>query len=149
MLKPTALRSILAFDSAHPLSVHGAWLKAFLNRIWRHSHNLRVFEDFKIVVLDRLCDAGVDHAVLEVLNSETAHTYPVSAYHNGPIASKLRTVRLVVPFHPMWEMAFSRTRVEISRHLAKLQMAGVSDIDRIGVAWSLKSAPLVNLVRKH
>lgn len=150
-LKPTSLSSILGLQTAHPIGVHAAWLKAYLFRLRSRSCSIEWYLSFKHQVFQRLRDYGVDCVVLAALDRETTYTYPVPALgHRVRRAEKDNSVfRIVLPYHPVWHKALQRVCADLSLRLRNLDVDGLRGIKRFSVAWSLRSSTLGNSVLKY
>ena len=149
VLKPSSLTSILGFHSAHPLSVHGAWLKAYLFRIRKRSSTIEWFQAFKREVFDRLGAHGVDPTVLAALDRETMFTYPVPRLQARSKVQRCPTLRIVLPYHPVWCKAFQNVCAALSKRLKLLDVPGLASLQRMSIAWELKSPALGNIVLKY
>lgn len=76
VLKDTALRSVLGFNSCHPVHVHLSWVSGFIERLRRNSHSIATLRDFKLAALERLRQAGVCMPALRLIDKATAFTLP-------------------------------------------------------------------------
>ena len=148
-VKPTALSSVLSIYSAHPSSVHGAWLKAYLLRLRKNSASIEWFHSFKDEIMRRLADNGVDRTVLSTLDRESQFTYPVPIRALRVRKPSLHAFRVVLPYHPMWYKSFGQTCADLSRMIRNLNEPGIESFQNVRIAWSLQSPCLANIVLKH
>ena len=149
LLKPSALASILNFQSSHPLSVHGSWLKAYLFRLRRRSSSVQWFLDYKNEVLGRLAKFGVDRTILSVLDRETIFTYPVDKVLVQPRRGQEDVLRIVLPYHPLWCRSFNAACAELSCDIQRLDLPGLEKFRRVSVSWSLRGQSLGQVICKY
>ena len=147
LLKPTALASVLSLHSAHPLSVHGAWLKAYLFRIRRRSSSLEWYCSYKHEVLSRLESYGLDPAIIAALDRETRFIHPVKVPAIDLRRQRVPTFRLVLPYHPVWQKEFLKACAEYSQELKGLKLPGL-DFDRLSISWQLRSPAMGSIILK-
>ena len=148
-LKPSALTSILGFDSAHPGAVHGAWLKAYLFRMRKRSSTMEWFLAFKGEVFRRLAECGVDRTILAALDVETTFTYPIPRIQPPMVRGRVPTLRVVLPFRPMWCKDLQRVCAMLSPALRKLDEPGLAVLQRLSISWTLHSPALGGIVLKY
>lgn len=153
-LKPTCLRQALSLRSMHNPSTHGAWMKAFLQRIRKHSSCLTWYRTTKNHVLFRLRKAGIDQAIVTSIDKSSTFTFPVD------LPSCLCPVRctrptsslwLRLPFHPIWFSHINRSLGQFCNdpeHRQLLAQFVDSNVMSIKAAWMLRMPTLANIVRK-
>ena len=146
-LKPVALKSVLSIHSAHPVGVHSAWLKAYFFRVFRRCSSVAWFQSFKDEIMTRLAKAGVDHAMLSVLDRQTVFTYPVPVKVPRQIVKPHKSLWITIPFHPVWHRAFNTSCREMSQNLSQLTVSGLDELD-FRIAWSLSSPVLSSIIAK-
>ena len=124
-------------------------MKAYLFRIRKRSATMEWFHAFKREVLDRLNAHGMDPSVLAALDRETIFTYPVPNMQTRVVAQRCPTLRIVLPFHPVWCKAFQSECIALSQKLLRLDVPGFTSLQRVSIAWQLKSPALGNIVLKY
>ena len=149
LLKATALTSVLSLHSAHPLSVHGAWLKAYLYRIRKRSSSLEWYLSFKAEVLRRLDSYGLDRTILAALDKETVFTFPVQMPAIDCRRPRTSVFRIVIPFHPVWQRDILKVCADMSQDLKALQAPGLVDLNKLSISWQLKSPALGSVILKY
>ena len=149
LLKDSALASILNFHSAHPQSVHGSWLKAYMYRLRNRSSSVEWFLAYKQEVLNRLAKFGVDRTVLSVLDRETTFTYPINRLQPRPRQKKDDILRVVLPYHPLWAKAFGPACRSLSQELKNIDAPGLSTLSGIAVSWKLQGQSMAQMICKY
>ena len=155
-LKPTALKQVLSMRSVHNPSTHLSWMKAYMFRLFKHSSSLTWFRTTKQIVLEKLREAGIDHATLIVLDKTTRFTFPVpiscsSGDSNSGIKGHSRRFWIRMPFHPVWSSRVCRSLNELSSHAEVQEVLSSSNlgINSFGAAWCLTMPSLAGIVRKY
>ena len=146
-LKPGALKTALSLHSGHPVAIHGAWLRAYMLRLRKRSSCLEWFNTFKSAVLERLISAGIDRAVVSMLDKQCTFTYPVPSSAERSARQAEARSWLVLPYHPVWRSRLSKGLAEVSRAFAESELPGVAM--PICVSWSLHSPSLATAIMKY
>ena len=152
-LKPTALLSTLSVMSAHPVGIHEAWMRAYVLRLRDHSSSLVWFRTYKQEVLSRMRGAGIDHAIVAMVERSTEFTekvgLPVSLFHDRCLARRERSVWIKMPFHPAWVSQFNRCLHIFSvewQDVIRAQVGG--DVASLRAAWQLRMPSLSSVIRR-
>ena len=105
-----------------------------------------IYRSFHDLICKRLAESGTDPSLLTHLKSVTQATYPV------PISRCVRSSRqvdsfwCVIPLHPVWFKSVSAAARRLSLRLKVKRFPSVGT--NIGIAWSLNSPVLSNVVAK-
>ena len=150
VLKDTALRSVLGFNSCHPVHVHLSWMSGFIERLRRNSHCIDTFRSFKHIALERLRRAGVCSPALRLIGRATAFTLPTNPYGFASQAAVSDPVMWCpFSFHPLLRKVLLSAIHEFnSDHAAQhAWQSFFGSKFTIRVAWRVDVPPLQLLVR--
>ena len=154
-LKPTGLHQVLSTRSMHSSSTHGAWMKAYILRLRKHSSCLTWFRTMKEHVLYRLRRGGIDQAIVASIDRASNFTFPIQipSVLKCPVVSerRSRSIWVKLPYHPAWAACVNSSLREFSRNSEYLDiLQGFIDPRSTGVraAWLLDMPSLSSVVRK-
>ena len=154
-LKPTSLLQVLSTRSMHSSSTHGAWMKAYILRLRKHSSSLSWFRTMKEHVLYRLRKAGTDQAIVTLIDRSSHFTFPVEIPQalqcSVPRPIRNRSIWLKLPFHPVYASCINKGLREFSQepeHLRILQSFVDPQCTGVRAAWLLCMPTLASVVRR-
>ena len=153
-MKPTCLQHVLSVNSAHNSSTHGAWMKAFLQRLRKHSSSLVWYRTMQAHTLSKLRRAGIDHAIVSAVEVSSNFTYPVcvpSCLLSVIPASVRPSFWIKLPFHPVWCACVNRALRQFCAdpgHAHSLKSLFGSQTHSIRAAWILRMPALASIVSK-
>ena len=146
MLKKTSLQSTLSLFSAHPVGIHGAWMKSYVLNLLKHSSNLAWFRAFKEEVLCRLIKSGVDRSIVNFIDQSTQCTYPTPGFHRQ-VSSRPSSMWIRFPYHPVWSGAVNRC-MDVFSAKHSYFINDVLGKDSLKAAWQLSSPALGAIVQR-
>ena len=151
--KPTALKSVLSFRSAHPRTIHLSWLTGYFERLRRNSWSLEVYGEAKTFALGLLRKAGISKSATTVIDRLTHYVSPVCPFENfqpsGLSKPKDGRVWIVFDFHPALKPVVLRAFAEFHRDPVS-QFAWFSVFKSkftLEASWKVSSPPLILQVR--
>ena len=159
-LKPTSLLRVLPVTSAHPPSIHSAWLRAYFRSLKSHSSDLCTYREARAEALRRLRRAGVGKSVLNWCDEQSLHIHPVSSYCSNdffgavrprpaPRDSQTRSLWVRLPYHPCWYKSIMQKMHRLNNDVfCKDVLSEAFGIERIGIAWCLDAPTVASLVRR-
>ena len=154
-LKPSSLRQVLNPKSSHQASIHVAWMKAYIFRLFKHSTSMAWFLTSKSEVLSRLRSAGIDQSVISIVDADTRYTFlshSIPAWPGGStVKATSKSFWIKLPYHAVWSANVDRNMRLLSSDpqvIEALEHLGLS-FNSFRIAWSLVSPALQTIVRKY
>ena len=144
-LKSTALRTIRSACSGHPDTVHASWMLSYIHRLRKHCSDVEWLRSFKVEVLKRFSEAGVDSAVVNMIDQATQFTHPVRC-RRSVCRSPSSTLWVRLPFHPVWQRHLNAALSRFSSNTKVDELFGKTDIR---AAWFLESPTLLASLKHH
>ena len=145
-LKSTALRTILSSCSGHPDSVHASWMLSYIHRLRKHCSDIVWLRSFKLQVLKRFSEAGVDSTVVNMIDKATTFIHPVKCFSRSVHRVPSSTLWIRLPFHPCWQRHLNAALSRFSRDTNVDELFGKTDIR---AAWFLESPTLLASLKRH
>ena len=151
-LKDSSLKSVLLPSSGHPVSVHGSWTLAYVDRMYRHSSSLSTARIFRLEILRRLKCAGFDRTLIHHLEAKSHRTFPciMPITVCVPKERSLNNFWVPLPFHFVYIRAVKRALHEFSANTSvqALCHSCFGCDTKFGAAWRVDAQSLVSMLSK-
>ena len=135
--KLTNIGQPLAPSSMHSRGVHKSWPQSLLARIARLTSSRR---DTREIQQQRV-DIWRSHNIFPSTDPEPPESRPVSRFR------RQRTVRVVIPYHPIWGGAGLSRTIFAATHAWQRAMRHSSMQLNVGISWSLGGTHMLNAIR--